>query len=118
MKIDSGSKSSVSKAKSSKGTQKASGAKGAKGAKGAQGGAQGGRTKSVEGVSVEVSDHSETLGMIREIVAETPDVRVGEVERIVDEIKNGKYKLNFEKIAEGFIREAIENEMARRMRKN
>lgn len=63
---------------------------------------------------VQVSSHSETLDMIRDMVGETPDVRVEEVERIVNEMKSGKFKVNFEKVAEGFIREAIVNEMSKR----
>ena len=63
---------------------------------------------------VDVSDHSQTLDLIREMVDATPDVRVDEVDRIVRELKGGKYRIDFEKVADGFIKEAILNEMAKR----
>lgn len=73
-------------------------------------------TRSV-GDSLEVSDHHATLEVIRELVSETPDIRVDEVERVIDQLKRGKYKFNFEKIAEGFIKEAILSEISKRPRK-
>ena len=63
---------------------------------------------------VEVSDHSQTLDLIRDLVEASPDVRVDEVDRVMNQLKKGKYKVNFEKVAEGFIKEAIANAMARR----
>jgi anti-sigma28 factor (negative regulator of flagellin synthesis) len=50
------------------------------------------------------------------MVSETPDIRVEEVDRIVRELKSKKYKIDFEKVAEGFIKEAILNEISRRPR--
>lgn len=70
-----------------------------------------------ETAEVEVSDHASTLNLIKELVDASPDVRVDQVERIVGEIKGKKYKMNFEKVAEGFIKEAIITEMAKRGRK-
>lgn len=69
-----------------------------------------------EADTVEVADHSQTLDLIRSLVSETPDVRVDEVDRIVRQLKGGKYKINFEKVAEGFIKEAVLTEMARKSR--
>ena len=66
--------------------------------------------------TVEVADHSQTLDLIRSLVSEAPDVRVDEVDRIVRQLKGGKYKINFEKVAEGFIKEAVLTEMARKSR--
>ncbi len=66
--------------------------------------------------SVEVSDHHETLAMIRSMVAQSDDVRVDEVERIVTQLKNGKYRINFERVAEGFIKDAILNELSKKTR--
>lgn len=63
---------------------------------------------------VEVTDHRETLDMIRDLVGDTPDIRVDVVERIMGELKRGKYKINFEKVAEGFIKDAILNEIAQK----
>lgn len=63
---------------------------------------------------VEVSDHSATLDLIRDIVNETPEMRLEEVDRIMNQLKSKKYKINFEKVAEGFLKEAIMNEISRR----
>lgn len=63
---------------------------------------------------IEVSDHLETLDVIRSLVADLPDMRMDEVDRIVSQLREGKYKINFEKVAEGFIKEAILNEMAKK----
>jgi flagellar biosynthesis anti-sigma factor FlgM len=63
---------------------------------------------------IEVNDHESTLAAIRDLVNVSPDVRSEEVDRIVDQLKNGKYKINFEKVADGFIKEAILNEMSKR----
>ncbi len=68
------------------------------------------------GDEIEVTDHSSTMELIRSMVSETPDIRVEEVDRIVKELKSKKYKIDFEKVAEGFIKEAILNEISRRPR--
>ncbi len=64
--------------------------------------------------AVEISSHADTLSLIEEIVDAQPDVRVDQVERIVDEMKRGRYKINFEKVAESFIKDAILNAVAKR----
>jgi len=64
--------------------------------------------------SVEVGDHLATIDLIKNLVAGTPDLRMDQVERIVHELKSGKYKINFEKVAEGFIKETIITEIARK----
>lgn len=64
---------------------------------------------------IEVSDHVETLDVIRQMVSDTPDIRLEEVDRIVQQLKRGKYKVDFEKVAEGFIKEAILSEMTKKM---
>jgi flagellar biosynthesis anti-sigma factor FlgM len=64
--------------------------------------------------SVEVSDHGKALDMIRELVDASPDVRVDVIDAIVGQIKGGRYKINFEKVAEGFIKEAIMDEVIKR----
>lgn len=65
---------------------------------------------------VEVSDHASTIEVIKGLVAESPDVRVDEVERIISKLKGGKYKIDFAKVAEGFIKEVILSEIARKPR--
>lgn len=68
------------------------------------------------GDEISVTDHTATLDLIREMVTDSPDIRVEEVDRIVRELKSKKYKIDFEKVAEGFIKEAILNEISRRPR--
>ena len=63
---------------------------------------------------IEVNDHTSTLAAIRDLVNDSPDIRTEEVDRIVEQLKQGKYKINFEKVADGFIKEAILNEMSKR----
>lgn len=109
MKIDGFGSKKVSRSKASKKSSSAGGAKG-KGAV-ARNASKGGAGSSDK---IEVSDHIETLDMIRGMVEDTPDIRAGEVDRIVGELKSGKFKINFEKVAEGFIKEAIMNEMAKK----
>lgn len=90
----------------------------AKKASRARGSSSGGKISGVEKFaaedSVEVSNHAATLDLIRDLVDSTPDMRMDQVERIVGEIRGGKYKINFEKVAEGFIKEAVMNEMIRK----
>lgn|GEM_PF-4291612 len=99
------SKSSKSK-KSSRG-KKAGGSSVATTGASSSGSAEGGD-------NVEVVDHAETLELIRGFVGGTPDIRVDEVDRIVSQLKGGKYKINFEKVAESFIKEAILNEISKK----
>ncbi|PIR21638.1 MAG: flagellar biosynthesis anti-sigma factor FlgM [Deltaproteobacteria bacterium CG11_big_fil_rev_8_21_14_0_20_45_16] len=66
------------------------------------------------GDEVSVGAYSEALEMIRGMVDQTPDVRMEEVDRIVNELKTGRFKIDFEKIAEGFLKEAIMTEMAKK----
>ena len=70
------------------------------------------------GDRIEVSGGVETLDQIRQMVSETPDIRVGEIDRIVGELKSGQYKVDFNKVAEGFIKETLLNEVARRKSQN
>jgi len=71
-----------------------------------------------ETAEVEVADHASTMNLIKELVDASPEVRVDQVERIVGQLKGKKYKVNFEKVAESFIKEAILTEIARRGRKS
>lgn len=107
MKID-GIKRGISKPAASKSAGRARGAAKASSSKGD------GISKFGDNDSVEVSNHAATLDLIRELVDASPDVRVETVEGIVQQIRGGKYKINFEKVAEGFIKEAVMNEMVRR----
>ena len=63
---------------------------------------------------LEVSDSGAAVDLIRNLVAESPDIRVGEVQRIVDQLKSGKFKINFAKVADGFLKEVILTEIARK----
>lgn len=104
MKIDGVGPRGVSSAKGSKkaGAAKKAGAKKPAGKAG----------KKFSGDKIEVSDHIQTLEMIRGIVETSEDIRADEVDRIMSEMKNGQFKINFEKVAEGFIKEALLNEIS------
>ena len=103
-----GKASTTKKSEKSKGASKrASGGSVASRASGAE--AQSGKSDEVS-----VGAYSEALEMIRGMVDQTPDVRIEEVDRIVNELKNGQFKIDFEKIAEGFLKEAIMTEMAKK----
>ncbi len=68
--------------------------------------------------SADVGGHVETLSLIRDLVAANPDIRLDEVDRIARQLKSKKYKIDFERVAEGFIKEAILTEISRKPRKN
>lgn len=74
-------------------------------------------TSAMTADALEVSDHVSTLEAIKTIVNETPDIRVDEVERVAQKLKSG-YKIDFEKLAEAFIKEVIMNELARKSGKS
>jgi len=69
------------------------------------------------GDRIEVSAQTETLDIIRQMVSDVPDVRMEEVERVMKKLKDGKYQVDYEKVADGFIKEALLNEFAKRMGK-
>jgi len=66
------------------------------------------------GDTVELNSYQGTLNLVRELVDQSPDIRVEEVDRIVQKMKNDDYRVNLEKVAESFIREAILNELSKR----
>jgi flagellar biosynthesis anti-sigma factor FlgM len=66
---------------------------------------------------IELSEHSESLSVIRQMVADVPDIRMDEVERVMKKLKDGKYTIDYEKVADGFIKEALLSEVARKMMK-
>jgi flagellar biosynthesis anti-sigma factor FlgM len=71
----------------------------------------------MSGDAVEVSDNVTTIEIIRELVNATPDIRADQVERISKKFKEGKYKIDYEKVAEAFIKDVIANEIAKKPRK-
>lgn len=81
-----------------------------------KGKASSGSDASIQPTHVEVGDHEQTLELIQGLVGESPEIRVEEVERVMNELKGGRYKVNFEKVAEGFLKEAIVHEMAKKMK--
>lgn len=78
----------------------------------------GGLVGGMSGDAVEVSDHITTIEIIREIVSSTPDIRADQVEKISKKLKNGSYKIDYEKVAEAFIKDVISNEIAKKSRKS
>lgn len=67
--------------------------------------------------AVQLSDAQTTIETIRELVSREGDIRPSEVERISKKLKSGNYKIDYEKVAEGFIRDVIINEISRKNRK-
>jgi flagellar biosynthesis anti-sigma factor FlgM len=74
--------------------------------------------ESASGVSssdtVEISSHAQAIEAIRELVAATPDIRSEQVARISDLLRQGKYKIDYQKVAESFIKHVIAEELARK----
>jgi flagellar biosynthesis anti-sigma factor FlgM len=66
---------------------------------------------------IELSDQNESLSLIRQMVADVPDIRLEEVERVMKKLKDGKYSIDYEKVADSFIKEALMTEVARKMMK-
>ena len=66
---------------------------------------------------IELSDQNESLSVIRQMVADVPDIRMEEVERVMKKLKDGKYTIDYEKVADSFIKEALMTEVARKMMK-
>ncbi len=64
---------------------------------------------------VEIDAHSSALDVIRQMVSDVPDIRMDEVERVMKKLKDGKYPFDYEKVADGFIREALMSELSKRM---
>ncbi|TVQ76248.1 MAG: flagellar biosynthesis anti-sigma factor FlgM [Bradymonadales bacterium] len=71
----------------------------------------------LEGDTVELNHHRDTLNLIRDLVRASPDMREDEIDRVVRKIKESNgYQVNLDQVAEGFIREAILNELSFRRR--
>jgi len=63
---------------------------------------------------IRIAPEADSLMMIQRMVDQSPDIRVEEVDRIVGELKSGKYKVSFEQVAEAFIKEALVHELSKR----
>ena len=72
-------------------------------------------SKPSESDRIELSDQNESLSVIRQMVADVPDIRMEEVERVMKKLKDGKYPVDYEKVADSFIKEALITEVARKM---
>lgn len=64
--------------------------------------------------TVEISSHAQAVEAIRELVATAPDIRAEQVARITDLLKQGKYKIDYKKVAESFIKHVIMEELSRK----
>lgn len=112
MRIDNKPPKPAGRAESAKGSKKSAGA--------AKSGGKAAATSSPtlqsmgDQDSVLIQDHETTLDVIRNMVADAPDVRMDAVDEIVGKLKSGKYKIDFERVAEGFIRDAIQHEVLKR----
>ena len=67
--------------------------------------------------AVEVRDHTTAIQVIKDIVESTPDLRAHEVDRIRKLLNAGQYKIDYEKVAEAFLKEVILSELARKLGK-
>ncbi len=67
--------------------------------------------------SVEVTDHTTAIQVIKDLVDATPDLRSHEVDRIRKLLNKGHYKIDYEKVAEAFLKEVILSELARKLGK-
>ena len=67
--------------------------------------------------SVEVTDHTTAIQVIKDLVDATPDLRANEVDRIRKMLSRGQYKIDYEKVADAFLREVILSELARKLKK-
>lgn len=69
----------------------------------------------VEGDQVDLQTHQQTLDFIKQLVDNEPDMRLEEVDRVVEKMKDPEgYRINLEQVAEGFLKEAILNELSRK----
>lgn len=70
---------------------------------------------SVEGDQVDLHTHQQALDFIKQLVDNTPDLRAEEVDRVLEKMKDPEgYRINLERVAEGFLKEAILNELSRK----
>ena len=67
-------------------------------------------------VKVQLSDQALEASTAKQkaldIAMNTPDIRMDRVEELKARLKNGEYKIDSEKIAEGIVREALIDDLA------
>ncbi len=67
--------------------------------------------------AVEIGGDKATIDLIQNLVSREGDIRPDEVARVAKKLKNGQFKIDFEKVAEGFIRDVIMNHISKKNRK-
>lgn len=56
---------------------------------------------------IELSDSAREFNKIKSVISEAPEIRQDKVDRLVDEIKNGRYYVTPELIEAGLVKEHI-----------
>lgn len=75
------------------------------------------QTKAKSGFQVDLSKESQEIAAAHrkalQVAMSTPDVRAERVEELKNKIKNGEYKIDSGKIADGILKEAVRDELAK-----
>ncbi len=58
-----------------------------------------------KGDSVKLSDDAKMMAQARGVASETPDVRAEKVAALREQVQNGTYKIDNERVAEGILKE-------------
>lgn len=58
--------------------------------------------------SIDISAGSREVGQLKEVIAAMPDVRIEKIEDIRDQVEDGSYHVESEKIAKRVVDEALE----------
>ncbi|KAB8031809.1 flagellar biosynthesis anti-sigma factor FlgM [Fluviispira multicolorata] len=66
-----------------------------------------------DAANVQISPRAKELSMAKKIAEETPDVREDKVAKFKEQINKGEYNPDSGKIADGILREAIRDEIAK-----
>ncbi|BBH52354.1 flagellar biosynthesis anti-sigma factor FlgM [Fluviispira sanaruensis] len=66
-----------------------------------------------DAANVQISPRAKELSMAKKIAEDTPDVREDKVAQFKEQINKGEYKPDSGKIADGILREAIRDEIAK-----
>src|SRR3712207_5620608 len=53
--------------------------------------------------AVELHDHVQAIELIKSLVNDMPEIRMDQVESISNQLREGNYKIDHERIANGFI---------------
>jgi flagellar biosynthesis anti-sigma factor FlgM len=63
--------------------------------------------KDNDSVKVSISDKAKEFKAIKELVSNTPDVDIAKIQRIKTALKDGKFDINYDKLAEKIVEHDI-----------